>query len=113
MPFAKMAGGVTGSFQGLSNGDLVFTHRVTPLETAHAVGVPAGEDTGAGGRTNGCGCIETIKAQTVFGHLIKDGGLENLVVHVTHVTPTLIIGHGENDIGTFRFSLGSEDCGCE
>ena len=35
------------------------------------------------------------------------------MAHITHVTPTLIISHGENDIGTFRFSLGSKDCGCE
>ena len=73
----------------------------------------AGKDAGTRGGTDGCGGIETVKAQAGLCHFIKDGGLEDFMAHVTHVTPALIIGHGQNDIRTFTCTLNGEDYGCD
>ena len=105
MPFAEVAGGVTGIFESGRDGFFLKAQRVTMTGNARAIIGATGENGGAGGGANGRAGVEAIEAQTIGGHGIEVGCLENGMLVVTGLSPSLIVGHDENDVG-----FGSGDC---
>lgn len=63
-----------------------------------ANGVAAGHDAGAGGRADGCGGVEAVEDDGVFGHLVEVGSLDEGMTVVAAIAVALVVGHDENDV---------------
>ena len=75
MPLAEMRCFVARRFKDFRQGDFLRTHRITPLENSHAVGMPTGQHTGPRGEHTGAAGVKLIEPQTGGAALSKLGVL--------------------------------------
>ena len=98
MPLSEMASGVARMFHRLRQRLLLMTQRATVRIDARAVVRPAGQHASAGRRADRPTRVEAVESQSVGGHGVEVGGLQQRVVVVTGLAPALVIRHHEDDV---------------
>ena len=107
-----MGGGVAEGFQEFGEAFFASGQRIFGGSIGTAIGVgekdavakrmAAGERAAAGRRADGSAGIEAVEANGGFGHGVKIERGKDVMAVVGSVATTLIVGHGEDDIGGAR-----------
>lgn len=107
MPFAEVGAAIADIGEELGDGDFFGSDGPAGGEGAHAVRMPTGEKSGAGGGAAWVGGVEAVEAQTRGGHFIEHRGFNMSMAVVARFLPTVIVAHHEDDVG---FGLGFRGC---
>ena len=104
VPFPEHSGGITGILEDFPNGLLIQIHALTPGaggEHSTARMIPPGQKLGPGGGANRA-YIEAVEGGALLGQAIDVWRVEVGVSMYAQVSPSLVIGQNNYDVGPCR-----------
>lgn len=124
MPFSKVSTVITCFRKNFGKGGFVkFQTSLVRKRNTDAEGVTPSQATGAGRRTDGGSRVEPVESKTIGSHGVDRGRVNPSLIGMRTpirvgdsttvaggVSPTHIVRHGEDDVGSWRRRTKDREC---